>query len=203
MSQAPPQSLHFSSISGRRALGHPKEPLMVQEEAVREGEHARAKALHHVAIEIELEDRVLVGESAVVRATPRQHPDVLPVWIGKHPADHADLPPVGHPLPAVNGVIGIVGDRLAPSLSAPHRHHNGEASHPYCRPYCHRHCHRHPFDPIGTRHLDLRQMLTRRRSSAHARPVEAHPLDAQPRCSNTRSPTLGRPSRSFLESSPE
>jgi hypothetical protein len=127
-----------------------------------EGEHPCAEALHDVSLEIELEDRVLVREGAVVRATPRQHPDVSSIGIGKNPADHADLPSAGQLLPTVNGVIRIIGYGLGTDTPSPHRHRSGKAGHPYC--------HRYPFDPTETRHLDLRQTL-------EAQPLDVRTLD--------------------------
>ena len=48
----------------------------------------------------------------MVLAAARQHPDVLAIRVGEHPAGHTNLLPLGHLHPVVLGVIGIVGDVL-------------------------------------------------------------------------------------------
>ena len=94
-------------VTVRAALRDPQEAVVVEGEAVREGEEPRAEAVDQVAFQVELEDRVEVGARALVRAAAVEDPEVLAVPIGNHSADDAEGAAFGQRLPSERGAVRV------------------------------------------------------------------------------------------------
>ncbi len=114
--------LDGSRITNRCSLGHPKEPLVVEKEAVGPGEYPSPKAVHEIPVHVEFENRVHIwNESTVIRAAPRQYPEVFPVWVRKNAAGDPDRHPIRHLRPIVIGMIRIVRYDLSLQLTPGYR----------------------------------------------------------------------------------
>jgi hypothetical protein len=108
----PPGS--FRGTGRGDCIGDPNVSIGVDIDAVRPYEHAATEALHHIAIQVELDDRVQVRIETFIAetfgragVTADDCPYMFAIGIYRHITDCAHLSPIGQFRPAIDQAIRV------------------------------------------------------------------------------------------------